>query len=139
MILVRFTSNWSRFPSLLSSFAVTEYILHILSLFPWQVPELIPVQPNPENMSYVLTEFFMNPALNVQALRCAGELTYFPSQAHPTVIFPREAQEHLCFPKYVWAKERPWSSPVTHHPSPPVHSLFHLLALLIPSTSFLCC
>lgn len=90
MILMCFTSNWSRFPSLLSSFAVTECILHIPSLFPWQVPELIPMQPNPENMSYVLTEFFMNPTLNVQALRCAGELTYFPFQTRPTVIFPRE-------------------------------------------------
>lgn len=134
-------SNWSRLLSLLSSFPITDYILHVPSLFPWQISELILVQPNPYNMSYVLTEFFMNPTLNLQALRCTGELTYLPFTISIAVIFPKAAQEHLCFPKYVWAKERPWSSPVTqlpHHHSPQVHSLCHLLALLIPSTSFLC-
>ena len=40
-------SNRSSPPSLLSSFPITEYILHILSLFPWQISELIPMQPNP--------------------------------------------------------------------------------------------
>lgn len=42
----------------------------MLSLFPRQISELIAVQPAPWKMSCVLSEFFMNPTLNLQALKC---------------------------------------------------------------------
>lgn len=39
--------NWSRLPSLLGSFPITEYTWHTLSLFPRQISELMAEQPNP--------------------------------------------------------------------------------------------
>lgn len=76
--------NWSRLPSLLGSFLITEYTWHILSLFSCQISELIAVQPNPWKMSCVLSEFFMNPTLNLQALRCTKGTDIFtlPDQHH---------------------------------------------------------